>query len=522
MKKQGKLFFGLLMAITLLLGVFSPVSVFASDGEPVEKDTEVNVTINKLIWEGKAPNPVLNDGVNNPFSDGDPLEGAGFTVYDVTADYHELIKAGKTQDEAAKTIADNAAAYTTIAKSEQTTDVNGQTVFEELALKDAYGKDMVYLFVETSTPTSPTVTKKAAPFVLAMPIYKLAENGSFTDELNTDIQVFPKNETQEDKKEFMNYENFKVVIGDVTYYNITTGDILDFQMSLNVPADLAKVKSYSVTDIPSDYLALLDLGEIVVKHGASILTARDDYDVVKEGNGFTVTLKNTGTDEEPAYTDAVLAAAGETLTITYQMQLTAEIDPDTIQDNTAQVSINGEKQDKIEPTTPNDNPPPKFGTGGKKFVKKDSQSGANLKGAEFVLKNADGTKYAELTQNTAVTAANEYVFVKWVDKLEDATEMISHDPSGQFWVKGLLNGDYALEETKTPSDKYVKIEGDINFEVVHGTYGDVANIQTINNTPKGLLPSTGGTGIAIFLIVGAALMTVAYLWFRKSKKQADV
>ncbi|MGD1370803.1 pilin N-terminal domain-containing protein, partial [Enterococcus faecium] len=76
---------------------------------------------------------------------------------------------GKSQAEATKEVADNASDYTTVAKAEQKTDANGQTTFEGLALKDG-DKDKVYMFVETSTPGNVSVTTKAAPIVLAMPI----------------------------------------------------------------------------------------------------------------------------------------------------------------------------------------------------------------------------------------------------------------------------------------------------------------------------------------------------------------
>ncbi|MCT0454124.1 LPXTG cell wall anchor domain-containing protein, partial [Lactococcus cremoris] len=39
---------------------------------------------------------------------------------------------------------------------------------------------------------------------------------------------------------------------------------------------------------------------------------------------------------------------------------------------------------------------------------------------------------------------------------------------------------------------------------------------------KGLLPSTGGAGIYAFIIIGAAMMIGAYIWFKKSRQQAEV
>ncbi|MGF2085780.1 pilin N-terminal domain-containing protein, partial [Lactococcus lactis] len=146
-------------------------------------------TINKRIWkDGEAPaqGTIQNTGEEMNLG-GAPLEGAGFTAYDVTDAYLlALIKDGKSQAEATKEIADNASDYTTVAKPEQKTDANGQTTFEGLALKDG-DKDKVYMFVQTSTPGNVSVTTKATPIVLAMPIYTF-KDGKYSDTINTNVQ----------------------------------------------------------------------------------------------------------------------------------------------------------------------------------------------------------------------------------------------------------------------------------------------------------------------------------------------
>ncbi|WP_442773699.1 SpaA isopeptide-forming pilin-related protein [Lactococcus hircilactis] len=90
---------------------------------------------------------------------------------------------------------------------------------------------------------------------------------------------------------------------------------------------------------------------------------------------------------------------------------------------------------------------------------------------------------------------------------------------GSFNVIGLTNGDYVLNETKAPSNNYVQLkDGTIKFTVEHGKYGK--SELDVKNTPKGLLPSTGGAGIYGFLILGVIMMTSALVWYKKSKKQA--
>ncbi|HAQ1512139.1 TPA: peptidase, partial [Enterococcus faecium] len=253
MKKLWKTLFAALLVVPLFTGVFGEKTVSATEA------TTTNVTINKRIWkDGEAPaqGSMQNTGEEMDFG-GDPLEGAGFTAYDVTDAYLALIADGKSQAEATKEIADNASDYTTVAKAEQKTDANGQTTFEGLALKDG-DKDKVYMFVETSTPGNVSVTTKAAPIVLAMPIYTF-KDGKYSDTINTNVQVYPKNETKTDKKEVANLDKFtevKDADGNVLYHNLTTGDEIEYKLTLNIPADILEDGvTYSVTDTPTAGLA---------------------------------------------------------------------------------------------------------------------------------------------------------------------------------------------------------------------------------------------------------------------------
>lgn len=202
--------------------------------------------------------------------------------------------------------------------------------------------------------------------------------------------------------------------------------------------------------------------------------------------------------------------AGSQLIATYKMKLTAGVVPDDLVNNSAQVTIGDNLQDKITPPT-------QFGTGGYKFVKKDSQSGATLSGAQFVVKQGSNFAIFEDAKNSE----GEYIFKEWTTDEAKATEIVSDD-KGELKVIGLKNGDYQLEEKATSSDKYVLLDEDVDFTVEHGQYGSPRLQMSVLNTPKGLLPSTGGNGIYAFLLIGAALMIGSYAWFKKSKTQAEV
>ncbi|MDN5993877.1 MAG: SpaH/EbpB family LPXTG-anchored major pilin [Lactococcus lactis] len=496
-------FLQVILATILLL-----TTAFVSNQHIVSADDNVdvkntNITINKRIFdEGKTPANNQNTGdVMSDFG-GQPLNGSVFTVYNVSDQYYSLIK-GSDQNTAIAKIQQDAASvapdYATKVDA-KTTAGQGQATFANLPLTDSNGKYIVYLFVETKTPNNVTITKRAVPMVVAMPIYKLDENLKPTDTPNTDIQLYPKNETAKDTKEFSNLGEFnQVTVNGKTFANVTTGDTLNYKLTVNIPANIGDsnaVTSYKINDKPSAGLALV---AGTVKVGS--LVKDTDYTITEHDGGFTVDLKLDSA--------AVKALAGQKLQLAYNMTLTATVDPDALQSNNASVQINNDTEQQITPPTP-------VGTGGYKFTKKDAQTGKVLQNAKFVVTNKDQSKFATFTTN----ANGDNVFTKWVDTKDAATKVVS-DANGSIRVIGLLNGDYVLNETDTPSANYVLLkDGTITFTVEHGKYG--ASNLDVKNTPKGLLPSTGGAGIYAFIIIGAAMMIGAYIWFKKSRQQAEV
>lgn len=496
-------FLQVILATILLL-----TTAFVSNQHIVSADDKVdvkntNITINKRIFdEGKTPANKQNTGdVMSDFG-GQPLNGSEFTVYNVSDQYYSLIKGSDQNTAIAKIQQDAASVAPTYATrvDAKITAGQGQATFANLPLTDSNGKYIVYLFVETKTPNNVTITKRAVPMVVAMPIYKLDENLKPTNDINKDIQLYPKNETAKDTKEFSNLGQFnQVTVNDTTFANVTTGDTLNYKLTVNIPANIGDsnaVTSYKINDKPSAGLALV---AGTVKVGS--LVKDTDYTITEHDGGFTVDLKLDSA--------AVKALAGQKLQLAYNMTLTATVDPDDLQSNKASVQINNDTEQQITPPTP-------VGTGGYKFTKKDAQTGKVLQNAKFVVTNKDQSKFATFTTN----ANGDNVFTKWVDTKDAATKVVS-DANGSIRVIGLLNGDYVLNETDTPSANYVLLkDGTITFTVEHGKYG--ASNLDVKNTPKGLLPSTGGAGIYAFIIIGAAMMIGAYIWFKKSRQQAEV
>ncbi|MDT2612922.1 SpaH/EbpB family LPXTG-anchored major pilin [Enterococcus dongliensis] len=522
-----KKIFGLLatslMALPLLIGGALGAGEIA---EAATSET-VNVTLNKRLFDTNYPESTIqNTGEAMPDFGGEPLAGVTFTAYDITAYYHGQINDSSQSAVTNAIVADTADAIAAAAGTPLNvpTGDNGQASFANLPAKSTYQvsensvtKDAVYLFVETGTPNTTTITKKAAPIVLALPIYgieknsdgsiKLDDNGNviYTDVVNENIHLYPKNQTATDSK-VADYGTQKIYDENdptkLLYYNATTADEFSYTLTINIPENISSLTSFTITDEPSAGLELVGTPEVgTPKEGTSEVELLGDGDyTLTQGNGnFVISLTTSST--------TVGSLAGKTLIITYQMKFKDSFDIDKLQTNKAYVSINGSQQSDL--TTD------KVGTGGHQFTKIDGHTGQGLAGAKFKVQKSD-TEYAKFNLN----GDGEYAFKGWVAESE-ATE-ISSGTDGVLKVIGLANGDYNLIETAAPSDKYVKLEEAVSFTVTHGEYETADLITKVSNTPKGLLPSTGGNGILAFLAIGLALMTGAFIWYKKAKRPSEV
>lgn len=493
MKRNNKIFNAILSVLLITAVVSGLFTTSVAAAEP----TKVNISVNKRQYNTAAESTTPNTGELMENFGGTPLAGAEFTIYDVTDSYHTKMKTeGASQTTVIKEIQQDftsmAPEGSIVINKPKLTDREGIATFEGLNIMGEDGRFMVYVIVETKTPTSVSVTEKSVPMVLAMPVYKLTD-GKPNSVLNTDIQLYPKNITALDFKEFTNSEIFESVqVGDEKHYNIPTGANLDFKISLNVPTDITQHLEYSVSDTPTKGLEYIS--KSINIEG---LELNQDYSIEEEATtgGFKIIFN--------LKSEAVKGFEGKVLAITYKMTLTKDVVPDTLYENKAQVSVSGNLREEM--TTGPDNP--KFYTNGHKFVKKDAQTGNELAGAEFIL-GVSKEKYATFIINSK----GEYVFEAWTSK-DLATKLISGE-NGEIHVIGLTKGDYFLNETKAPSDRYVAINGNIDFTINSG-YATM-ELQSIINHAKGLLPSTGGNGIYGFLIVGSLIMLGSVLWFKKS------
>ena len=143
-----------------------------------------------------------------------------------------------------------------------------------------------------------------------------------------------------------------------------------------------------------------------------------------------------------------------------------------------------------------------------------------LEGAKFVLKNNDGKYYKCDTATKAVS---------WVDDKSAATE-VSTDANGAARFDGLQAGTYSLEETVAPAG-YNQLTKDITIVLdkngsatIDGAASapgaDHSLATGVANSTGTVLPETGGTGIVIFVALGALAVICSGVFLVTNKRMS--
>lgn len=216
---------------------------------------------------------------------------------------------------------------------------------------------------------------------------------------------------------------------------------------------------------------------------------------------------------------------GGTLTLTYKMTLTDQAAMNGENSNEANVD-NGHiwvPQTKI--------PHVDIETGGYNFQKVDAnKESKTLSGAEFLVtrtvQDGDGNdqlEYLSLEGYEGKDAPTSGLYnVSWVTDTTDATTYVS-GTAGKFTVLGLAEGDYQLLETKAPEGYAISKDSDnLGFTVELRTTTSDTFLGKITNVTKGILPTTGGKGILLLIVVGLVLVGSAVYYFRKRRETSDM
>lgn len=502
---------------TLFVGIFSnlftPV-VSAADAE------KVSITLHKV--KDYTGGEITNTG-EILTGDFNFLPGITFNAYDVTEEYYAAYDASVATKTVSEAISDAVKAVQGtpgVAPSSkgvidaQTTGADGSATFSLNAKSDS--RNAVYLFVEQASDGVETI---ADNLVVSLPIYKQGTN----DTVLTDIHLYPKNITKETPfdKDITSQKN------GAKQTDFSIGQIIDYKLKTTIPADIAATKLVNgeakklynvfqfVDTFNTDQLTFIEdpTSYSVTVAGGTTLTAVTDYTVTVTEDAGSTTVTTALTE---AGIEKLATLANKEISFDYQMKINSLQYIDTGIVNTAKAIFGNDGKtgvNKWDKETPEDKETVK--TGGYKFVKVDVNNNAKtLAGAEFVVRK-DTTDTAKYFKATAEGG-------QWVDSLSDATKYTT-GTDGIVDVKGLEYGTYQLQETKAP-EGYALPTGTAaytQFEVTATSYTTTKDaLHKLVNTPKGFLPSTGGTGIILFVALGAAMVGLAGVYFVSRRKDA--
>lgn len=337
------------------------------------------------------------------------------------------------------------------------------------------------------------------------------------------------------------------------------GDKVPFVLTIQVPENIAKLKTFKVTDsvTPTQLAYSEDAVVMGTKNGETtetMLSAATDYTITYNAgkDGFTIDFKGTSTS-----LTAINDYAGKTITITYTATLqpgAAVVDDtttNTVNKNSAELkysnktTVTGDTEDEKPYTIHEEAAVYTFKAG----IHKTDGAGTDLDGVKFDLykkydantDEADGTGVMYKDEHVAFLADAEATRlglnaatgsgVNWYLVEKDLTT----DTDGHVVVKGLPKGEYKFVETKTkesynlltkPVDANLNVDyktawrTDTTYDATTGTkthsvtsttykVGNAAytsdDIEVINR--KGFtLPVTGGFSTLLFSGIGVLLV----------------
>lgn len=320
----------------------------------------------------------------------------------------------------------------------------------------------------------------------------------------------------------------------------SVGDTIPYRVTVDVPANIADLKTFTLTDTPTNQEYQTGTLKIYSDSSLATETLVGEYTVTFENSGWKITF-------DPKKLSSV---AGEKIYISFKMTLKEG----AIVGSTGNTNkINLDYSNKIlpdgtpDPGTPetdkieNETTVYTFAIAVEKVDASDSTK--KLVGVTFDL-------YRKLRDDAAVGGnVSENPVKGLTGKFEKVETNLTTDIEGKISVPGLAKGDYWLVETKT-IDNYNLLKAPINVPIT-ATYSETKKTETITDSTTGktttttiietktltnageagvfktvvknskgfTLPTTGGIGTFVFTFAGIAMMAAAVILLITSKKK---
>lgn len=398
-----------------------------------------------------------------------------------------------------------------------------------------------YCFVEQSAKVQQGSNEYDSAYIVDKePIYFTVNNdGSYTSAAINEMGALEAKNYKPNIEKLVGMKN-GTTITYATKADYSVGDYVPYQVTITVPENIEKLKTFVVTDTPKNLEFVKDESHPLAVKAASgtVLTEDTDYTVVKNSTtkGFTLTFTNPG--------ENLKAYKGSKIIVTYYAKLldsaviTTAGNPNTISlKYDHEIGVDGKPTPSKTTEIKNDAVVYSFGI----HIKKVDGNKDPLKGVKFDLYKVD--------QNG--TVSGDQIGLDSSTKLLKVASDLTTNDDGVINKDGLANGTYYLVETETLAG-YNLLSGPVNVDLnitytaewaEKKTYdengnlilhekssfsetfsgGDATNVgyktQTIVNRKGFQLPVTGGFGTLLFSGIGVLLVLagVSVLFSLKKK-----
>ena len=295
----------------------------------------------------------------------------------------------------------------------------------------------------------------------------------------------------------------------VNEHSFDVGEYAQFTITGKVP-DTTGFTTYTY-EISDTWTAGLELDttkvNFLVKIGETPITS---VAPVYTANGFTLTFDMVNFQELNKE-----SLVGKTITVTYNLKVTKDAINSTETKNSATLTYSTNPKTKETTTT---TPVEEYVYSSKIVVTKvdGKDNTTTLAGATFVLKGSEGY-YKEVKND------NGLVEVQWVSTIDEATKLTTGE-DGIISFEGLKNGSYELIETEAPLG-YNKLPNPVKVSI-SGDYDKnkkpIPSItrETVANNTGTQLPSTGGFGTTMFIMIGSLLALLSAIVLVTNKRMA--
>lgn len=455
----------LVMAMTLAL---IPGAAFAADD-----NTIVLTKLTKL-----ASSYTDTDGVEitDTSSYGSALANVTFTLYKTDVAYKDFAGIGTGTNQvptAGASLDASIPSSWTVAKT-GTTDSNGQITWTGLA-------DGIYYLVETAAPDTVQTKSVSAYIMLPYTYTKGTQAGTTTDT----VYVYPKNVMKEASITAQKVSDGNATDTTNTTYEVAaTGEDIVFTSTFTLGATTKEITELTIDDTSDASLSVPDAAaDVTIALGNTTFTPVTDYTLTNpSANTFEIEFTSAGL----AAVKAAYSSSVTDLTVEYTSNFTG--------------TAASEYRNTITITTDDSNP--------------DSTAITASDYALITTGSATITKYKE--GGTDTLAGVTFTLTGPDGYSEEATT----DANGVASWTGLGDGQYTVQETGTvggyalnPNAQTFSIEDVVDSIASSNT--DLNWVGSIQNYTQPKLPLTGGSGIALIVLAGTALIGGAVLLMKK-------